>query len=236
STGRLNKLASEMFLLDFLAYGELPIHEQTKSNPTQFLPDQSRSTKSTWPHPRGTRSSPANKQLGTGRLFRPQARPGPLFQGTLSRSAPKQPAAAAYFCVVCYPLRKGWWSRGESRQKVAKTFCVVASQDAEENRHVAETWVRTIRELSAPHLEGERIGQGRRAGWAVRVGGSPCLAPAGRQRASFRRGGRVRGTGQSQRRQAASLAGALGAWEKSGRPDLESEFGGLVARPARGWS
>ncbi|XP_032066998.1 sphingosine kinase 1 [Thamnophis elegans] len=72
------------------------------------------------------------------------------FQG---KSASQQPAAA-YFSVVCYPFKKGWWYRGESRQKVAKTFCVLASQDAEENRHVAETWVRTIRELSAPHLEG----------------------------------------------------------------------------------
>lgn len=75
-----------------------------------------------------------------------------------NRSASQQPAAA-YFSVVCYPFKRGWWYRGESRQKVAKTFCVLASQDAEENRHVAETWVRTIRELSAPHLEGERSGQ-----------------------------------------------------------------------------
>ncbi|XP_039183926.1 sphingosine kinase 1 isoform X1 [Crotalus tigris] len=69
-----------------------------------------------------------------------------------SKSA-SQPAAA-YFSVVCYPFKKGWWYRGESRQKVAKTFCVLTSQDAEENRRVAETWVRTIRELSAPSLEG----------------------------------------------------------------------------------
>lgn len=74
-----------------------------------------------------------------------------------SKSA-SQPAAA-YFSVVCYPFKKGWWYRGESRQKVEKTFCVLTSQDAEENRRVAETWVRTIRELSAPHLEGERVGQ-----------------------------------------------------------------------------
>ncbi|XP_070595983.1 sphingosine kinase 1 isoform X2 [Erythrolamprus reginae] len=70
-----------------------------------------------------------------------------------SRSASQQPAAA-YFSVVCYPSKKGWWYRGECRQKVAKTFCVLASQDADENRRVAETWVRTIRELSAPQLEG----------------------------------------------------------------------------------
>ncbi|KAM3846879.1 sphingosine kinase 1 isoform 2-T2 [Vipera latastei] len=69
-----------------------------------------------------------------------------------SKSA-SQPAAA-YFSVVCYPFKKGWWYRGEARQKVEKTFCVLTSQDAEENRRVAETWVRTIRELSAPHLEG----------------------------------------------------------------------------------
>ncbi|XP_062976405.1 sphingosine kinase 1 [Elgaria multicarinata webbii] len=76
-----------------------------------------------------------------------------------SKGAP-QPAAA-YFTVFCYPFKKGWWDSGESRQRVAKTFCVLASGDAEENRRVAESWARTIRELSVPRnpkLEGAIYG------------------------------------------------------------------------------
>ncbi|XP_053144355.1 sphingosine kinase 1 [Hemicordylus capensis] len=66
--------------------------------------------------------------------------------------------AAAYFTVFCYPSsRKSWWDSGESRQRVAKTFCVLVSQEAQENRAIAETWATKIRELSAPRspeLEG----------------------------------------------------------------------------------
>ncbi|CAI5766098.1 sphingosine kinase 1 [Podarcis lilfordi] len=58
--------------------------------------------------------------------------------------------AAAYFTVFCYPFKKGWWVSGESRHRVAKTFRVLESQEAEENRSIAETWARKIMELSTP--------------------------------------------------------------------------------------
>ncbi|XP_072846587.2 sphingosine kinase 1 isoform X1 [Pogona vitticeps] len=58
--------------------------------------------------------------------------------------------AAAYFTVFCYPFKKSWWDSGPSRHRVAKTFCVLASPDPEENRRVAETWAAKIRELAAP--------------------------------------------------------------------------------------
>ncbi|KAJ7316059.1 hypothetical protein JRQ81_002221 [Phrynocephalus forsythii] len=58
--------------------------------------------------------------------------------------------SAAYFTVFCYPFKKSWWDSGASRHRVAKTFCVLASAEAEENRRVAETWARTIRELALP--------------------------------------------------------------------------------------
>ncbi|XP_048343126.1 sphingosine kinase 1 isoform X2 [Sphaerodactylus townsendi] len=61
-----------------------------------------------------------------------------------------QPPPAAYFTVFCYPRKKSWWDAGEPRRRLARTFRVLASQEAEENRAVAETWARTIRELSAP--------------------------------------------------------------------------------------
>ncbi|XP_054833828.1 sphingosine kinase 1 [Eublepharis macularius] len=64
----------------------------------------------------------------------------------------QQHPAAAYFTVFCYPLKKGWWDSGEARHRVAKTFRVLASQEAEENRAVAETWASKIRELSAPRI------------------------------------------------------------------------------------
>uniref|UniRef100_A0A8D0EE47 sphingosine kinase n=1 Tax=Salvator merianae TaxID=96440 RepID=A0A8D0EE47_SALMN len=68
-----------------------------------------------------------------------------------SKGAP-QPAAA-YFTVFCYPFRKGsWWDSGESRQRVAKTFCVSISDTAAENRGIAEAWAKKIRELSAPRM------------------------------------------------------------------------------------
>lgn len=73
-----------------------------------------------------------------------------------SKDAP-QPEAA-YFTVFCYPFKKSWWDSGESRQRVAKTFRVLVSREAEANRTIAETWARKIRDLSIPRslkLEGE---------------------------------------------------------------------------------
>nr|XP_056718303.1 sphingosine kinase 1 [Euleptes europaea] len=62
------------------------------------------------------------------------------------------PPPDAYFTVFCYPLRKGWWDAGESRRRLARTFRVAASREASENRAVAETWAREVRELSAPRV------------------------------------------------------------------------------------
>lgn len=72
----------------------------------------------------------------------------------------KDSRPAAYFTVFCYSFKKGWWDLRESRRRVAKTFRVLASREAEENRLVAETWARTIRELStprSPQLAGESL-------------------------------------------------------------------------------
>ncbi|XP_066472102.1 sphingosine kinase 1 [Tiliqua scincoides] len=67
-----------------------------------------------------------------------------------------QPAAVC-FTVYCYPLKKRWWNSGESRQKVAKTFRVLESPEAQQNWAVAETWASGIRDLATPRgpkLEG----------------------------------------------------------------------------------
>lgn len=87
-----------------------------------------------------------------------------------------QSKVAAYFTVFGYPFRKGWWDAVESRHRVARTFRVLVSQEGEENRAVAETWAKKIRELSAPQipkLEGEVGGAGGGASFGRRfIGGS----------------------------------------------------------------
>ncbi|XP_077183809.1 sphingosine kinase 1 [Paroedura picta] len=63
-----------------------------------------------------------------------------------------QRKVAAYFTLFCYPLKKGWWDSVASRHRVAWTFRVLPSQEAEENRAVADTWASKITELSAPRF------------------------------------------------------------------------------------